>query len=157
MLFCLFPADCRHLHTYPYCILMNRIKSFCKGVDQINSVALASVKHSCESILESFVSRFENHFDVRRNVNEYTSNEEFTITCNGPNLANCNGMVREAMEDYWRSKGSSWHFLRASVLEQLTQEKESTVLKRMLRKKNTYGLVATIVGINYMCRWLSFL
>ena len=84
------------------------------------------MKHSCESILESFVSRFENHFDVRRNVNEDTSNKEFTITCNGPNLANCNGVVREAMEDYWRSKGSSWHFLCASVLEQLTQEKEST-------------------------------
>ena len=72
-----------------------------------------------------------------RNVNEDTSNEEFTIVCNVPNLTNCDGVVKEAMDDYWRSKGSGWHFLRTSVLEQLTNEKESTVLKRLMTEKNT--------------------
>ena len=82
------------------------------------------------------MSRFENHFDVRRNVEEDASNQEFEICSNGPNLANCDGVVKDAMEEYWRSKGSNWHFLRVSVLEQLTKEKESTVLKRMSNKKN---------------------
>ena len=80
------------------------------------------MKHSCESVLESFVSRYENHFDVRRSVDEETANEEF-VTVNGPNLANCKGVVREeAMEDYWKAKhAGSWHFVQNSVLEQLQQ------------------------------------
>ena len=51
---------------------------------------IASVKHSCESNLESFVSKYENHFDVRRNVNEDTANEEFEMDVKGPNLAQSN-------------------------------------------------------------------
>ena len=43
--------------------------------------------HSSESVLESFVSRYENHFDARRSTNEETANEEFEIPVNGPNLA----------------------------------------------------------------------
>ena len=42
----------------------------------LQAMAVASVNHSCESILESFVSRYENHFDMRRNVDEETANEE---------------------------------------------------------------------------------
>ena len=61
---------------------------------------MCSVKHSCESVLESFVSRYENHFDVRRNSNEETANQEFEIAVNGPNLANCDSVVSEAMDDY---------------------------------------------------------
>ena len=29
----------------------------------IQAIAVSSVKHSCESVLELFVSRYENHFD----------------------------------------------------------------------------------------------
>ena len=104
---------------------------------QIGNSSFFRVKHSCESVLESFVSRYENHFDVRRSVDEETANEEFVITVNSPNLANCDGVVREAMEDYWKAKGAgSWHFVRISVLEQLRKDKESVVLSRLLKTKN---------------------
>ena len=39
------------------------------------SLAVAAGKHSCVSILESFVSKYENHFDELRNVDETTANE----------------------------------------------------------------------------------
>ena len=50
---------------------------------------VSCVKQSCESVLESFVSRYENHFDLRRTMNEESVNEEFEIAMNGPNLGNC--------------------------------------------------------------------
>ena len=50
----------------------------------MQAIAVCSVKHSCESVLESFVSRYENHFDARRNTDEDTSNEEFEIAVNVP-------------------------------------------------------------------------
>ena len=46
-------------------------------------MAVASVKCSCESILESYVSQYEVHFNERRNVDELTANEEFGIAVNG--------------------------------------------------------------------------
>ena len=37
-----------------------------KGIEMImQALATSAVKHSCESVLESFVSRYENHFDAR--------------------------------------------------------------------------------------------
>ena len=109
-----------------------------KGIEMImQALATSAVKHSCESVLESFVSRYENHFDARRPTNEETANEEFEIACNGPNLANSDGVVCEAMDSYWRKKGSHWHFFRTSVLEKLNRyEGESEVLNRMIKTKN---------------------
>ena len=43
-----------------------------------------AVQSSFESILESYVSQYEIHFDERRNLDEYTANEEFKISVNGP-------------------------------------------------------------------------
>ena len=81
------------------------------------------MKHSCESVLESFVSRYENHFDVRRSTDEDTSNQEFEIAVNGPNLAHCDTVVKEAMDQYWKSKSKDgvieWHFVKTSVVEKL--------------------------------------
>ena len=75
--------------------------------------------HDCFLHNESFVSRYENHFDARRSTNEETANEEFEIAANGRNLANCDGIVTEAMHNYWRSRGGHWHFFRVSVLDKL--------------------------------------
>ena len=70
---------------------------------------------------------------------QMTANEEFEIACNGPNLANCDGVVCEAMDSYWRKKVSHWHFFRTSVLEKLNRyEVESEVLNRMIKTKIIY-------------------
>ena len=74
------------------------------------------MKHSCESVLESFVSRYENHFDVRRSTDEDTSNQEFEIALNGPNLAHCDTVVKEAMDQYWKSKYKDGILLRPQIL-----------------------------------------
>ena len=51
-----------------------------KDIEMImQALVVCSVKHSCESVLESFVSMYENHFDVRRNTEEDATNEEFEI------------------------------------------------------------------------------
>ena len=101
------------------------------------------MKHSCESVLESFVSRYENHFDSRRSTDEETSNEEFEIAVNGPSLAHCDGIVQEAMDKYWKDKskdgrvGGEWHFYKKSVLEKLSSHKDnSVVLDRIMKLKN---------------------
>ena len=63
---------------------------------------IASIKHSCESKLGSFVSKYENHFDARRNVNEDTANEEFEMDVKCSNLAQSNN----------QSQGNPLHFHR---------------------------------------------
>ena len=45
----------------------------------MEAIAVSAVKYSCESILEPFVSRYENLFDIRRSTEEDSTNEEFEI------------------------------------------------------------------------------
>ena len=73
----------------------------------MQAVLVSCMKVSCESLLESLVSTFENHFDARRTMNEDSTSEEFMIVVNGPNLSHCDNLVKEAMDTYWRSNGSS--------------------------------------------------
>ena len=40
----------------------------------------------------------------RRNVDEKTANEEFEVTVSGPKLANCDVVVMEAIDNYWRKR-----------------------------------------------------
>ena len=61
----------------------------------LHAISVASVKLSCESILESFVSQYENHF-----VSEETGNEEFLIARNEPNIAYAYGVITEALDMY---------------------------------------------------------
>ena len=65
-----------------------------KKIEMImEAIAVSAVKHSCESILESFVSRYENHFDTRRSTEEVSTNEEFEIAVNGPSLAHSDSVI----------------------------------------------------------------
>ena len=100
----------------------------------LQAMAVASVKHSCESILESFVSKYENHFDVRRNVNEITANEEFEISVNGPNLAHSDAVIIEAMNLHW--EGKPWHFHWTYKEQLINPSGISNVLKHLKSIQN---------------------
>ena len=84
------------------------------------------------------MSRYENHCDARRSTDEETSNQEFEIAVNGPSLARCDTVVREAMDNYWREKSNDgvgvWHSFRTSVMEKLQKYEENS--DRMLGTKN---------------------
>ena len=98
---------------------------------------MCAVKHSCESVFESCVSRYEYNFDMRRPTNEDTSNEEFEIAVNGPNWSNCDALVGEALNLYWGEKVGYWHFFRTSVLEKLKPyDGGSEVLHRHFNTKS---------------------
>ena len=101
----------------------------------LQTMAVASVKHSCESILESFVSKYENHFHIRRNVNEESFNKEFEIAVNGPNLAHSDSVIIEAMNLYW--KGKPWHFFKTTKDKYLVNPYgTSNVLKQLKSIQN---------------------
>ena len=87
----------------------------------------------------NLVSRYETDFDIRRNTNEETANQEFEIAVNEPNLANCDSVVSEAMDAYWRGKDAAgaWHFFKTSVVEKLkTYDGGSQVLHRIMNNRN---------------------
>jgi hypothetical protein len=49
----------------------NEYNTSYEGIEMVlHTVSVVSVKSSCESILASFVSKYENHFDERWNVDE---------------------------------------------------------------------------------------
>ena len=53
-----------------------------------------------------FVSRYEDHCHLKRNLNEESVNEEFEIAINGPNLANTDSVIKEARTTIGREAAS---------------------------------------------------
>ena len=100
----------------------------------IHAIMCASVKISVESIVESMISVYENHVDGNRNLDDDSAAQEFIIAYNGPNLAHCDDIVREAMCEYWK-KGkinSNWHFVKDKGIKKYLQK--SLVLERKKKK-----------------------
>ena len=86
----------------------------------MQAIAVSAVKQSCESILESMVSKYEHQFNSQRNMAEDNVNDAFFVAVNGPSLARCDSVVKVAMDRYWKAKQrNDWHFYKTTVLEQL--------------------------------------
>ena len=77
-------------------------KFFDTSNNLFQDMATAAVKQSCESILESMVSRYENHFSSDRNTTEDNINDDFFVTMNGPSLGHCDKVLEKAMDQYWK-------------------------------------------------------
>ena len=102
----------------------------------LQALAVSSVKVSCESVLESFVSKYENHFDSRRNLSEEGAKEEFEIAMNGPCPHKSDSVIFEAMQNYWRSQNSPWHFYKTTVLEDVSCK--SVVVDRLCNESSKF-------------------
>ena len=93
-------------------------------------IAEASLKVSVESVVESVISNYENHFHKNRNVKEDTAVNEMEIIVNGPELSKSNKILRSALEKYF--DGKPWHFYKnRKGLVNIMEENESAVVKRL--------------------------
>ena len=82
----------------------------------IHIIASAAVKVSVESVVESIVSRYEDHFKPSRQPTEEHSLDEMVIAENGPYLHHADSILESAMDKYWseNTESGKWHFLRNS-------------------------------------------
>ena len=106
-----------------------------EGMEMVmQAVVAASTKFSVESVLESIVSRYEDHFDKTHSVGEEVALNEMEISINGPSIAHCNSVVRAAMNLYWiaKKKSKSWHFVRSSATVDHVQFCVSKVVNRVV-------------------------
>ena len=88
---------------------------FCNGVEIIiHLIGISAVKVSVESVVESLVSRYENHYTSSRQMSEDHALEEMTIAENGPLLHHADSLLKRAMNRYWteNTRDGRWHFLR---------------------------------------------
>ena len=58
-----------------------------------------------ESVVESLVSRYKNHFTSSRQGTEEHALEEMIIAENGPLLQHADSILQKAMENLWKSGG----------------------------------------------------
>jgi len=74
------------------------------GVEMIvYSICVVSVTISVESIIESFVSVYENRINTKRLITEERVHHEMLVAINGTKLAHCDSLVKASMENYWRN------------------------------------------------------
>ena len=74
----------------------------------------SSSKVSVEIVVETHVSRYEQHFDSSRQLSEDHAVEEMQIAENGPLLQRADPLLDRAMNKYWKSNNEKgqWHFIR---------------------------------------------
>ena len=108
------------------------------GIEMVmQAMAVSSVKQSCESVLESMVSKYENHFSFNRNMSEDKVNDEFFVAVNGPSLGHCDNVIEKSMNSYWKHK--EWHFYRTTVMDYLKDfNGNSKVLQKLLNEESSF-------------------
>ena len=80
-------------------------------------LARAAVCKSVESVVESWISVMEGHDTAVRNLDPNRLEDEMIVSINGPNVAHCQSIVKEAMSHYWgqsKKKDRCGHFVRRS-------------------------------------------
>ena len=82
----------------------------------VQALLCASIKVSVESVVESLVSRYENHFHKNRGLKEENALDEMEIAENGPSEFRADKLLINAMDRYWKNetKSGQWHFTRTS-------------------------------------------
>ena len=75
---------------------------------------------SRDNKVSEFVGQISQQYvDSRRKTKEGATNEEFEIATTGPNITNCNSVVKETMDHYWTSRRGTWHIFRSSVIKKV--------------------------------------
>ena len=66
----------------------------------LHIMGYSSLKSSCESILETFVSEYEYASDPRKNFHEDSINDVYVICRNGPLVSKCEKVIDMALTAY---------------------------------------------------------
>ena len=89
---------------------------------------VAAIKMSVESIIESHVSIFETMFPKCRTPEEKNANNSMMIRLNGPNLAHCIPVVKNALVRYSEKHKTFFTVQRESI-------KSSFQVSKVLHRK----------------------
>ena len=111
---------------------------------------MASVKISVEIVVESLVSRYENHFTSSRQGTEEHALEEMIIAENGPLLQHADTILEKALENYWKSGGKDgeWHFIRRSQNIRSCMGDSSKAVGRMFDNISKLPFVGVLMYID---------
>ena len=99
----------------------------------LHIMGYSSLKSSCESILETFVSEYEYASDPRKNFHEDSINDVYVICKNGPLVSKCEKVIDMALTAYGKDHKRPLHFVTAKTFQ------KSEVIMRM--EKESSGLI----------------
>ena len=64
----------------------------------MQAITAAALRFGVESIVETLVSQYEYRFGPKRTVNEETAHDEMVVYINGPDLANADSVIMDALD-----------------------------------------------------------
>ena len=67
----------------------------------LSIIARAGMLMGLESIVESWVSTLERHSTKTRNLSQKRLEDEAMVAINGPEVVDCDEVVKEALAAYW--------------------------------------------------------
>ena len=97
----------------------------------VHGITVASLKFNVESVVESLVSQYEYRFGPKRSAPEETADNEMEIYINGPNVNNCDAVVKAALDKHFGG-ALKWHFLVKNSIE--SYSKKTGTIARLLKE-----------------------
>ena len=76
----------------------------------MQAITAAALRFGVESIVETLVSQYEYRFGPKRTVNEETAHDEMVVYINGPDLANADSVIMDALDLHFGNR-NKWHFV----------------------------------------------
>ena len=105
----------------------------------LHIICCGAVKLAVESVVESLVSRYEQHFTKSRQLEEEHKMQEMEIAENGPILVRAEPVLKEAMQKYWDAHNNGcWHFLRTSRNIKSYEGTEGKTVSKLLKQKSSF-------------------
>ena len=98
-------------------------------------------------MVESLVSRYENHFNPSRQPNKDNALNEMLISENEPILYRADIILEEAMNKYWKdkTKNGKWHFIWQSEDIRSYASGFSKVLSKLYEQKSNLPFMWSIL------------
>ena len=95
----------------------------------LHIAAYAATKSSCESVVESYISQYENASESRKNFKEESMNDVFEIIRNGPWVSKCDKLLQMSLASLRKEK-KKLHFVTRNLFA------KSTVIKRIEKESS---------------------
>ena len=96
---------------------------------------VAAIKTSVESIAEAVISIFNQHNSDNRKLSEENLNDEMFVAWNGPEIGECDEILKNALDLHFKNKRFGVHFKTNNLFNTA-----GPTVTNVLKRKNKFNI-----------------
>ena len=107
-----------------------------EGIELVmQATFVAAIKTSVESIAEAVISIFNQHNSDNRKLSEENLNDEMFVAWNGPEIGECDEILKNALDLHFKNKRFGVHFKTNNLFNTA-----GPTVTNVLKRKNKFNI-----------------